>query len=240
MKKTLMSVFGIFILMGILFLGCDCDDDATLEVTSVTATPATCDPGDTVAVVVTYDYDGDGTLSFTWTASGGTVIGSDADVNWVAPATAGTCNVAVTVFDDDLEDNGNVDIVVIGYSPGDTSLFKVTTGFYPETIDLDSIAISEFGPSYRLADWNDLVSYSGDIEALANSIGILSEPDSLNDCYVKKNGDRWYSLTRHYFIQRHDGTVPGGWLVHDTIDDHFIDLGSWYGMSKRVLCIRID
>jgi hypothetical protein len=36
-------------------------------------------------------------------------------------------------------------------------------------------------------------------------------------------------------MERHDHAVPSGWLVHDNINNHFLDLGSWYGLRMRVL-----
>jgi len=120
-------------------------------------------------------------------------------------------------------------------------LWRATTQYYSETANLDSIVTSLFGPGYRLADWNDLVAYSQihDIVAWADSIGMLNGYP--NGFLVTCNGDHfWNGGNRHYWIDRHDHVVPPGWLVHADIDNHFIDLGSWYDMWLRILCIRVN
>lgn len=118
--------------------------------------------------------------------------------------------------------------------PSPESLFRVTAGKYSETADLGDVIKNEFGDNYRLADWNDILAYSDDIQSWAKSVG-MEHGDSY---LVSRNGERFWSGKRHYFITRHDHNCPGNWLVHDHIDDHFIDLGSWYDMKKQVLCIK--
>ena len=118
--------------------------------------------------------------------------------------------------------------------PSPESLFRVTAGKYSETADLGDVIKNEFGDNYRLADWNDILVYSDDIQSWAKSIG-MKQGDSY---LVSRNGERFWSGKRHYFITRHDHNCPGNWLVHDHIDDHFVDLGSWYDMKKQVLCIK--
>ncbi|MCK4736013.1 MAG: hypothetical protein KAT65_26395, partial [Methanophagales archaeon] len=48
----------------------------------------------------------------------------------------------------------------------------------------------------------------------------------------------FWSGRRHYFMTRHDHNCPGSFLVHDDIENHFIDLGSWYNLEMHVLCIK--
>ena len=119
-------------------------------------------------------------------------------------------------------------------------LWIATIDYYPETANLDSIVTALYGSNYRVADWNDLVSYSQthDIVAWADSIGMLNS--SSYGFWVTRDGYHFWSGNRHYYIERHDGVVPGWWLVHATINNHFIDLGSWYSMSLRILCFRIN
>jgi hypothetical protein len=94
---------------------------------------------------------------------------------------------------------------------------------------------NEFGSNYTIADWNDIKALEGqvDFEDWSNFIGISGANKSL---MVTKNGQHFYNSSRHYFISRHDHNTPSGYLVHDHIDNHFIDLGSWYDISMRVLC----
>ncbi|OQY12527.1 MAG: hypothetical protein B6I31_03040 [Desulfobacteraceae bacterium 4572_19] len=129
----------------------------------------------------------------------------------------------------------------ITFPTGNTqNLWIVTTEAYPETANLDSIVIATFGPNYRVADWNDLVDYSltHSIEEWADSIGMQNGD---GDYYITRDGNHfWNKTNRHYYIARHDHIVPPNFLVHAHIDNHFIDLGSWYNLMKRILCIRTD
>jgi len=38
----------------------------------------------------------------------------------------------------------------------------------------------------------------------------------------------------------HNHALPDGWLAHAELDDHYLDLGSWYDMEIPVLCIQSD
>jgi hypothetical protein len=78
------------------------------------------------------------------------------------------------------------------------------------------------------------------IEEWASNIGMIYGGYPASGFLVKSGGNRWWSGNRHYWVERHNHVVPNGWLVHDQIDNHFIDLGSWYSISLRILCIRTD
>ena len=69
------------------------------QITALVAEPGDVLPGKTAAVKSTsVDPDGD-TLSYAWQASGGTIRGTDAQVTWTAPATAGQYTITCTVSD---------------------------------------------------------------------------------------------------------------------------------------------
>ncbi|MFO8080249.1 MAG: PKD domain-containing protein [Armatimonadota bacterium] len=73
-------------------------DNNPPQIQSVTA-PDSAFPGSAVAIEANAtDPDGD-SLSYAWTASGGTIEGSGASVIWTAPVTSGDFNVTVTVTD---------------------------------------------------------------------------------------------------------------------------------------------
>lgn len=136
-----------------------------------------------------------------------------------------------------IEKDGVISELIL---PSSGPLWIATADYYSETANLDSIVTDLYGPNYRVADWNNLVSYSQthNIVAWADSIGMLNGyPYGF---LVTRNGQHFWSGIRHYWIDRHDGVVPSGWLVHASIYNHFIDLGSWYSMSLRILCIRIN
>jgi len=114
--------------------------------------------------------------------------------------------------------------------------FKVTSTTYSETDDLEAMVKAEFGEDYKIADWNDLVFYStsNSIQDWADTVGMKNGDNYM----VTYSGKHFYGSTRHYFIERHDHQVPNNWLVHDHIDNHFIDLGSWYNLNMPILCIK--
>ena len=113
--------------------------------------------------------------------------------------------------------------------------YALTRYTYAETENLDLAVKLEFGPSARVADWNEIkAQFSRRGEEFLDGIG-LTNYDEGALCY--RGGSKYWSGNRHYFLARHDGKLPTAYtfLVHDTIDNHMIDLGSWYGIRKRVV-----
>ena len=114
--------------------------------------------------------------------------------------------------------------------------YTLTASYYSETADLGAIVVDEFGPGAEVADWEDIKMYfSENIEEFCDHVGLLGTEYPVNGALCCRNGQRWWSGSRHYWLARHDHHVPSGWLVHDHIDNHLLDLGSWYGMSLPVL-----
>jgi len=60
--------------------------------------------------------------------------------------------------------------IVIGRSLH-VNYFKITSGKHNEKEDLDQIIRIEFGDHYRLADWNEILTFSMNIEEWADSLG---------------------------------------------------------------------
>lgn len=112
--------------------------------------------------------------------------------------------------------------------------YALTSAHYSETDDLDRKCRLEFGDAAELADWTVLkTEFSGFASHVAASIGMAPHSGSV---WIKRNGNRWHTSTRHYMFARHDGDVPGNWAVHDHIDSHTFTLGSWWG-TRRALCL---
>ena len=114
-------------------------------------------------------------------------------------------------------------------------------------LDRLSLVQTEFGQSAELADFDDLVfAYSLVGDDVINFID-LKETNLSN---IPDYDGKWYNNEgpfvtyfgqthtgdRSYFVSAHDGTVPISWLVHDSIDNHQIDLGSWY-YDRQVLAM---
>jgi len=57
--------------------------------------------------------------------------------------------------------------------------------------------------------------------------------------FVTYNGNKQYDPTRYYFISRHDHHLPTTftYLVHATLDNNMIDLGSWHD-PRQILAIK--
>ena len=113
---------------------------------------------------------------------------------------------------------------VFGISEASTiNNFAISTDTYSVFGDTEAIIDNLFGEDYRLADWNDIVEYyneGNDMEAFTSLI--------LGRTMVSRNGDEFWSSNRHYFINISNHNTPSGFLVHAHIDNHLIDLGSWY------------
>ena len=127
--------------------------------------------------------------------------------------------------------------------------FKLTKHTYKETVDVNAKCRAEFGSNWRIADWNDIVYLQNQHVSLVDFLNKIGA--KFGDVgYVTANGRRYWSGRRHYFIARHDhkkdflcgyGRYPSGgcFLVHAQLDNHLIDLGSWYDMNMPILCTDI-
>jgi len=116
-----------------------------------------------------------------------------------------------------------------------TSDFKITSGRHNEREDLDQIIRNEFGDNYRLADWNDILTMSNNIEEWADSLGLAEGEE--NSLLISNDGYRIW-LSRQFYISRFNHKKPIGYLAHGSINDDFICLGSWLGLNKHVLAVR--
>jgi hypothetical protein len=114
--------------------------------------------------------------------------------------------------------------------------FTLTVGTYSETMNLDSVVTRELGQGYRIADWCDVISYclSHSSTAFASATGMTSGENFI----VTNAGAHYWDNSRHYFMTRHDHVVPGHYLEHASIDDHFYSLGSWYDLDLPILCLK--
>ena len=119
------------------------------------------------------------------------------------------------------------------------SLFVVTYFRYSEKGNLDQEVKNEFGDEYRIADWNDVVLYCQNYSISQFINNISWRIGEIYSLMVTYNNSNFYSYTnRHYYISRFDHNKPGHYFVHSNIDNNYIDLGSWYDIKFRILCIR--
>jgi cysteinyl-tRNA synthetase len=114
---------------------------------SLTATPSSVSTV-TVSTITCSASDPNGdTLTYIWSATGGTISGSGLSINWTAPATTGTYTITCTVSDGKGgSDSKNVNITVNLYTSSSTiSLYSVNDFVYQlQNIDLAAIGNTKF------------------------------------------------------------------------------------------------
>ena len=135
-----------------------------------------------------------------------------------------------------------------------TSQFQTTSNTYSETENWNTIVSNEFGSSYRVVDWDDIVQYHNDEGDLLQTINNLSnivpgeaDPGARNrhpadnpitSFYVTYNGSK-NTGTRYYFVSLYKNRVRSGFAVHASINlqGHVLAVGSWQGLDLPVLAI---
>ena len=191
--------------------------------------------------------DSDGSIaSYTWIQTTGTSVtltnANSASATFTAPDISAdeTLLFELKVTDDEgLTGSDIKGIQVKNVEFYEIGGFKVTSGSYDETVDNNQACIAEYGNSYQIADWNDIVNYYNTSSSMDDFFTAVSMPslgqEGARSLQVSRDGNELYSSSRHYFISRHDHNKPGHYLSHANIDDHLIDLGSWDG-ARPVLC----
>ena len=115
--------------------------------------------------------------------------------------------------------------------------FGVTETTYADSSDWEQVVADIFGSDYRVADWNDLVTFydnGGDLLELYDGLGMT---EYQNAAFVTLAGVSNYSATRFYYAERHEHNLPLGFLAHENIDDYLISLGSWHG-NWKILAVK--
>lgn len=132
---------------------------------------------------------------------------------------------------------GNQQILACNYNPSGNT-YRVTTTRVSMSSNMDNACVSEFGASYRMADWADIESSYAD-GVSADSILMYQGTGDYFSAWVSQNGNGFYDSTRHYFASRHkvDHQKPSYYLAHSNIGNHLISLGSWY-YDEPVLCYK--
>ena len=117
--------------------------------------------------------------------------------------------------------------------------FRITAGKYVSTDNLENAVQNEFGSNYKLADWNDVVSFCNEKTA-AQFIDLLGwSSGESNSLLISANNAQFWGLTnRHYYMTRFDHKPTQGYLSHKNIENHYIDLGSWDNITMKVLAVK--
>lgn len=115
--------------------------------------------------------------------------------------------------------------------------FALTDNPYSDTVNWTQKIVELLGPYYRIVDWNDLESYynaGNDLGAVFDGFGLTTY---LIDVGLVWNGEQFWG-SRAYGCNRADGVLPGGYLLHDHINNYQFLLGSWSPANRRLLSIR--
>lgn len=106
--------------------------------------------------------------------------------------------------------------------------YSLTTDRYAPTANWAEAVVSEFGPAAQVVDWNIIKSeFGGSVDSLRNLLDGIGIMDVHNAPGVTRNGSQIWSGTRSYGINRAEGNVPSGYLIHDQIQGNWLLLGSW-------------
>lgn len=109
--------------------------------------------------------------------------------------------------------------------------FRVTHQKYLCTTDLVAAVNNEYGNEWTVADWEHVkLLNSNDYRGIKMHKG--------DEYLILRNGQKYYSGNRHYFIAKHQGDIPGGFFVHDQIGNNYFSLGSWHDITMRILCVK--
>jgi len=131
-------------------------------ITSLSASLATVAPGGSSTITcVASDPDGD-TLTYTWSASGGTISGTGSSVTWVAPGVEGTYNISVTVDDGRGGTDTSATPVVVAVITGsiDVSSNPAGAAIYLDGVDTGNITpyiitnVPQGSHTIRLTYWH--------------------------------------------------------------------------------------
>jgi hypothetical protein len=109
--RTVLVATALLVLPFVLFTGCSKDKSTSSNnrapvINSITVSPQTVNPGGSATVTVSAtDADGD-QLTYAYTVTGGTIVGSGATATWTLSTTPGAYTVNVSVSDGDLSASG--------------------------------------------------------------------------------------------------------------------------------------
>lgn len=112
-------------------------------------------------------------------------------------------------------------------------IFKVTSQKYLCTNDLEAAVKAEFGNDWTVADWEN-------VKLLSSEEHGNIDMNKGDEFLILNDGQKYYSGARHYFIAKHEGQVPGGFLVHDQIGNNYFSLGSWEDITMNILCVNTN
>lgn len=187
MSRKRVFVVGSVVMILFAFFVVGCSKEASITITSLTANPNTLHAGETSTITAAVDYDGDGTVTYEWSADDGIISGSGSTVTWTAPDSAGTFLIALTVSDGDVSDDATVNVLVDTIPPAD--YFPLAIGNY-WTFDVhwsDTVGSTDTYTQTQTID--DTVQIDSEIWFVMYNTSSDSSVDSI---YYRKGTDYLY------------------------------------------------
>ncbi|MDF7825709.1 hypothetical protein P4B35_16900 [Pontiellaceae bacterium B12227] len=114
--------------------------------------------------------------------------------------------------------------------------FAITHDRHPVGENVEAYTDAYFGSAANVADWDDIKALvSGDPSALVEFYETVGLQDQ-HTAVCLRNGARFHSGDRQYFLNRFDSGPHAGFAVHDSVGTLY--LGSWYGFSGNIIAER--
>jgi len=113
------------------------------------------------------------------------------------------------------------------------SALRATPMKYAAAEATDATCKRTFGSTSRVADFSELTSM------LLKDLKVPKAERYPGAWVTRNRKGYWAGRKRHYFIEKHHGAAPRGWLVHDRVKvdkTTTYHLGSWFGFKAAVLC----
>lgn len=115
--------------------------------------------------------------------------------------------------------------------------YRVTRRAYDSRDDWAAAVTREFGPDWRVAEWNEVKEdFGGKSSASRRLAEFLMENDT-RSAFLLRDGSGIHVGPRFYFISAHFGNRPANYAAFDQLHRNMISLGSWHG-SRPVLAAR--
>ena len=125
----------------------------------------------------------------------------------------------------------------------DGFIYRLTDERYDPTAALYHELKSKYGTNVEIADWNVLKGFltsASTIREFVNQIGIARQGGDFDcDNILIGKGGQLINSGKHYLLAWHNGVVPPGWAVLDSIGANDIDLGRWNHPGAVLLKIPV-
>ena len=117
----IVAIIAIAVVVTITLVGGNGNSNQAPEISSLLAVPIGVSPGGFSTITCVASDPEDDTLTYDWTATGGTISGIGSVIGWIAPGVSGTYSIYVSVSDGEGGTaNESVLIIVAGVTPTPT------------------------------------------------------------------------------------------------------------------------